>query len=82
MIGASSGKSKMRAVLVQARKPAPISASVASVRARTMEVLPLCTLPTSHTSGASVRAAVGDGSGGGSIAHPRSVLTLAARPKG
>src|SRR5262245_37476418 len=56
MIGAAAGKSKMRAVLVQAWKPAPISASLAPVRARTMEVLPLCTLPISHTSGASRRA--------------------------
>ena len=53
MIGASPGKSNTRAVRVQARKPVPISASVAWVRVRMMEVLPLCTLPTSHTTGAS-----------------------------
>ena len=56
MIGASAGKSNTRAVFVQARKPLPISASLACVSARMMEVLPLCTLPSSHTTGANWRA--------------------------
>src|SRR5262245_32245596 len=56
MIGASTGKSNTRAVLVQARKPLPISASVACVSSRMMEVLPLCTLPSSQTTGAKLRA--------------------------
>ena len=60
MIGASPGKSNTRAVLVQASKPLPISASVACVSSRMMEVLPLCTLPTSQTTGANPRA-FGDG---------------------
>ena len=56
MIGASPGKSNTRAVLVQASKPLPISASLAWVSARMMEVLPLCTLPSSQTTGANWRA--------------------------
>ena len=56
MMGASGGKSNTRAVRVHARKPEPISASLACVSARMMEVLPLCTLPTSQTIGANWRA--------------------------
>src|SRR5262245_1907399 len=56
MIGDSLGKSKTRAVRVQARKPLPISALSACVSSRTIEVLPLCTLPSSQTTGASARA--------------------------
>src|SRR2546421_4912142 len=56
MIGASPGKSNTRAVLVQARKPLPISALPACVSSRMMEVLPLCTLPSSQTTGANPRA--------------------------
>src|SRR5215471_1503910 len=56
MIGASAGKSNTLAVLVQARKPVPISGSLALVSSRTMDVFPLCTLPTSHTIGADARA--------------------------
>jgi hypothetical protein len=46
----------MRDVRVQARNPSPISASVLRVIARMIDVLPLCTLPSSQTTGASARA--------------------------
>jgi hypothetical protein len=55
MIGASEGKSNTRAVMVQARKPLPISVSVSWVKLRTIEVLPLCTFPSSQTTGANSR---------------------------
>src|SRR5262249_36140564 len=50
----------MRDVLVQARKPSPISAAEHPVRTRMSEVLPDCTLPRSQTTGAnsSARAAI------------------------
>src|ERR1700736_3211986 len=47
----------MRAVLVQARKPSPISAVEQPVITRMSEVLPDCTLPSSHTTGANSLAA-------------------------
>src|ERR1700682_2263280 len=56
MIGASFGKSNTRAVFVHARNPLPISASLDCVNTRMIEVLPLCTLPSSHTTGANWRA--------------------------
>src|SRR5215510_3339122 len=67
MIGASCGKSNTRAILVHARKPEPTSASVLCVSTRTIELLPLCTLPISHTTGANWRArsAMGDAVSGG-----------------
>ncbi len=46
----------MRDVRVQARNPSPISASVLRVIARMIDVLPLWTLPSSQTTGASARA--------------------------
>src|SRR5262245_10177137 len=55
-MGACAGKSNTRAVLVQARKPLPISASLAWVSSRMMEVLPVCTLPINQTTGAKLRA--------------------------
>ncbi len=54
--GASSGKSKTREDRVQGAYPVPISASVQPVRARTIDVLPDCTLPTSQTTVAFLRA--------------------------
>src|SRR6185295_12369377 len=56
MMGACGGKSNTRAVFVQARKPLPISASLACVNSRMIEVLPLCTLPSNQTTGAKPRA--------------------------
>src|SRR5215510_9006421 len=55
-MGACAGKSNTRAVLVQARKPLPISASLAWVSSRMIEVLPFCTLPINQTTGAKLRA--------------------------
>ena len=69
MIGASLGKSNTRAVFVQARKPLPISASLACVSTRMMEVLPLCTLPSSQTTGAKPARLVGDGRLALGVAH-------------
>ena len=56
-MGASRGKSKTRADVVQARKPLPISASSACVSSLMIDVLPLWTLPISQTTGAKRRAA-------------------------
>ena len=56
MIGATLGNSNTRAVFVQARKPLPISASPDCVNTRMIELFPLCTLPSSQTTGANRRA--------------------------
>ena len=55
-MGASSGNRTPAPFSCTPRKPLPISASLACVSARMMEVLPLCTLPSSQTTGANWRA--------------------------